>query len=44
VGLAEALIGVLAVNSLNAEGLLAQWFSQKMLSNYAEQIGTWPLP
>ena len=37
-----ALIDVLAVNSLSAEGLLAQWFSAPVLSVYAESIGKSP--
>ena len=37
-----ALIDVLAVNSLSAEGLLAQWFSAPMLSAYAASIGKSP--
>ncbi|KAJ1488492.1 hypothetical protein T484DRAFT_2092895 [Baffinella frigidus] len=34
-----ALLGVLAVNSLSPEGLLAQWFSTPILSTYAQRIG-----
>ena len=34
-----ALMGVLAVNSLSPEGLLAQWFSAPILSKYAQHIG-----
>jgi hypothetical protein len=37
-----ALVDVLAVNSLSAEGLLAQWFSAPLLSAYASAIGKSP--
>lgn len=37
-----ALVDVLAVNSLSAEGLLAQWFSAALLSAYASAIGKSP--
>jgi hypothetical protein len=37
--LLKALAGVMSVNSLSAEGLLAQWFGEEMLGCYAARIG-----
>ena len=38
----QGLVAVMSVNSLSAEGLLAQWFRQELLAAYAQRIGKSP--